>query len=416
MLKKLSLVALVAMGSMSFASASTDLSDAIKGVTIGGYLRYRYTEDNYKYDQDTTTNKKAHNDNATNNEYKAVLKVGIKASDTVSVHGTMVYKDSFDSTQSAENSKETAKPFNVTEAYVNYVNAGVNVKAGMMNLATPLSDHDDDRGNGLLATYSQAGITGAFGYFNEISSATGYALNNNLAVLALIADIKPVKAEAWFYDLSDAQDNDKSGYKAYFLQLSANVGPAAVIAQYAAKNPNLDEKDNGDENSNKTKTQSQWGIAATANVDIAKVTAAYLHFGKNGNNVAVGTKNADKLLAAGDILTDTVQQNTTVEALGGEAAGDDNPLLAKGGALALVASAKVGAFTPGVQFVHATTKPNGDKFTINEYDADLAYQYNKKLKISGYYAVMKVNSPSSADNAGLLNTQNQGRIEVKYSF
>jgi len=88
MLKKLSLAAVVAMGSMTFASAATDLSSAIQGVTIGGYLRYRYTEDNHKTDGDSN------HFNETNNEYKGVVKVGIKASDTMSVHGTFVYKNS----------------------------------------------------------------------------------------------------------------------------------------------------------------------------------------------------------------------------------------------------------------------------------------------------------------------------------
>jgi hypothetical protein len=48
MLKKLSLAALVAMGSASFAGAATDLSSAIQGVKIGGFLRYRGTETNKK--------------------------------------------------------------------------------------------------------------------------------------------------------------------------------------------------------------------------------------------------------------------------------------------------------------------------------------------------------------------------------
>ena len=388
MLKKLSLAALVAMGSMSFASASTDLSDAIKGVTIGGYLRYRYTEDNYK-----ANGNEANSDNSTNNEYKAVVKTSIKASDTVSIHGTFVYKNNFNSnnTGNAKSDKQNnnANPFNVTETYINYVNAGANVKVGTMNLATPLSDHDDDRGNGLLATYTQAGITGAFGYFNDVTNTNGTTtINKNLAVLAVIADIKPAKVQAWYYHLGNSGSDTKDGAKAYILDASSNLGVASVKAQYAYAKSNADD----------SRAQKFGAIAVTGNLDIASITAAYLKFGGSGSNVAVGTKNADGLIAAGDILTDIIQQNSGLQ---------------DGYGSALVAKTKVGAFTPGIQYVHATSDANHDnkKSIFNEYDADLAYQYNKKLKISGYYAVLKANYDEKPHE-----TQNQGRVEVKYSF
>jgi len=384
MLKKLSLAALVAMGSMSVASASEDLSSAIQGVTIGGFLRYRGTEDNKKTDgSDNHVNK-------TNNEYKGVLKVGIKASDTMSVHGTMVYKNSFNTNHSSE-SNNTAKPFNVTESYLQYKNAGADVKAGVMYLATPLSDHDDDRGNGLLATYTMSGITSAFGYFNDIANADGSkTYSNNLAVLAVIADVKPAKVQAWYYNVSDSGDNNKDGGHAYFLEAAASVKPVTVKAQYAA------EKDNEDG----AKTQKFGALAVVANVDIVNVTAAYLNFGKNGSDVAMGTKNADGLIAAGDLLADTIQQNKGLK---------------DGWGGALVASAKVMDSTKvGVQYVHATSDntAGGEKTKYNEYDLDASYAYNKKLKFSSYYAILKTDvEDSSADT-----TQNEFRVEAKYSF
>jgi len=378
MLKKLSLAALVAMGSMTFATATEDLSSAIQGVTIGGYLRYRGTEDNYKTDGNSD------HQNSTTNEYKAVVKVGIKASDTMSVHGAMVYKDSFNSN---DTNNEQVKPFNVTEAYLQYKNAGADVKAGMMNLATPLSDHDDDRGNGVLATYTMNGITGAFGYFNEISTATGAALHQNLGVLAVIADIKPAKVQAWYYNVSDSGSNTKDGYHAYFLEASASVSPVTVKAQYAAAKSNEDG----------AKTQKFGALAVVANVDMLNVTAAYLNFGKNGSDVTVGTKNADGLIAAGDILTDVIQQNSG---------------LTDGWGGALVASAKVMDNTKvGIQYVHASVKPAAGKTKYNEYDLDASYAYNKKLNFSGYYAILKADIENNPNQ-----TQNEFRVEAKYSF
>jgi hypothetical protein len=285
MLKKLSLAALVAMGSMSVASASTDLSEAIKGVTIGGYLRYRYTEDNVK------TDGSSNHVNTTKNEYKAVLNMNIKASDTMTVHSRLVYKDSFDSNNN--NTPETPKPFNVREAYLQYAANGVAVKAGLQALATPLTDHDDDYANGVLATYTAGSVTGAAAYFNQVSSAAGQALSNNVGVLAVIANIDPVKAQAWFYNVEDeAGKNDAHpGYKAYFVDVTGSVAGVALKAQYASAKGNA----------NNVQRQKFFAVAAIANVQNVNLTAAYLNFGKDGSNVTVGTKNADGLIAAGDI-------------------------------------------------------------------------------------------------------------------
>ncbi len=44
---KLSLAASVALGAFSTASFAQPLEEAIKGVDVKGYLRYRYTDDRY---------------------------------------------------------------------------------------------------------------------------------------------------------------------------------------------------------------------------------------------------------------------------------------------------------------------------------------------------------------------------------
>jgi len=396
MLKKLSLAALVAMGSMSVASASTDLSSAIKGVTIGGYLRYRLTEKNTKTsgnDQDTTIH-------TTTNEYKAVLNADIKASDTVTVHGRLVYKDAF--TSNNNDAKETAKPFNVREAYLNYKANGANVKAGLQALATPLTDHDDDYANGVLATYSISGITGAAAYFNQLSNAGGQVTSQNVAVLAAIADIKPVKLQAWYYNVSDtnedANNDGGDGYHAYFLEAAGNVDVVTLKAQYAAR------KDKNRNNTNKF-----GAVAAEANVANVNVTAAYLKFGTTGQ-VRVGTENADGLIAAGDVLTDIIQRGSLhVDET------NKDLIVQNGYAYALVLKTKVGKFTPGIQYVYAKSdfdRATSQKETIKEYDLDLSYQYNKKLKFSGYYAYMKIDP----DNIDSKIDYKEGRFEAKYSF
>ena len=385
MLKKLSLAALVAMGTMSVASASTDLSEAIKGVTIGGFLRYRGTEDN------TKTDGKSDHVNKTTNEYKAVLNMNIKASDTMTVHSRLVYVGKYNSNKSTVDkggNKANSKPFNVREAYLNYKANGVNVKAGQQAVATPLTDHDDDYADGLLASYTMSGITGVAAYYTQISNAPANKnYTNNLGILAVVADIKPVKVQAWYYDVSDSGDNNKDGKDGYFVEAAANVGPAAVKAQYISAKGNADG----------AKRQKFFALAATGKVDVASVTAAYLNFGKDGSDVTMGTTNADKQIAPGDILEDMIQQ--------------DKVNINDGWAGALVASAKFGDIKAGVQYVHATVDKSEDKTKLNEYDLDLAYAYTKKLNFSGYYAVLKDDCGSDDDE-----TTTEFRFEAKYKF
>lgn len=46
-LAKISLAAAVALGALSTASFAQPLEEAIKGVDVSGYLRYRYNDDRY---------------------------------------------------------------------------------------------------------------------------------------------------------------------------------------------------------------------------------------------------------------------------------------------------------------------------------------------------------------------------------
>jgi len=372
MLKKLSLATLVAMGSASFAGAATDLSSAIQGVKIGGFLRYRGTEINKKTDGNDN------HANSTTHAYKTVLGIGIKASETMSVHGKLVARNVNTSTNAQGAGVNASNPFGVKEAYLLYKNSGAVVKAGEQFLATPLSDADVVRGNGVLATYSQNGVTGVAAYMDAISG-----LSNNLGVLAVVANLNPVKVQGWYYNVSDSGDDTKDGADVYFLEAAANVDVVTLKAQYSSKKGNADGAER----------QKFFALAAVGKVDVVSLTAAYLNFGKDGSDVKVASQ-ADGLIAAGDISGDLIQQGALADGWGG----------------ALVAKAKVAdKTTAGVQYVHAKVEDGDVK--ANEYDLDLSYAYSKQLKFSGYYAVLKTDEDGANDE-----TTNKFRVEAKYSF
>ena len=94
MLKKLSLAALVAMGSMSVASA-TDLSEAIKGVQLGGYLRLRTYHES---DKDYTTKWRT----------TAALKFTIPVDENLKFHTNFAFDWNIDSNGKTNDSTTTS--------------------------------------------------------------------------------------------------------------------------------------------------------------------------------------------------------------------------------------------------------------------------------------------------------------------
>jgi len=134
MLKKLSLAALIAMGSMSVASA-TPLTDVIKNVNMGGYLRYRLT----RTDDGTTTK--------TTHEYKSVLKF------TGTIDENMKYVFKPVALHKDVAGANTEVNFKIVEMNLQYAKDNYTVAGGLMMINTPLTDPTADNGTGVVGTY-----------------------------------------------------------------------------------------------------------------------------------------------------------------------------------------------------------------------------------------------------------------------
>ena len=148
MLKKLSLAALIAMGSMSVASA-TPLTEAIKGVDLSGYLRYRLTR------KDNGTKK------TISHEYKSVFKFTIPVNENIKVASKYVAKNKLDDADT-----NTKAPLQNAEMYLTYTQDALSVKAGKMSMKSPLTDADD-YGTGALVSYNAGSATVAVGGFSS---------------------------------------------------------------------------------------------------------------------------------------------------------------------------------------------------------------------------------------------------------
>jgi len=173
MLKKLSLAALVAMGSMSFAGA-TDLSSAIQGVQLNGYLRVRA----YVHQDKKTTGKTDYNRWRTN----AKLVFGVPVAESTKIVWRVNAQQNFN-TKATENNKTFAgdntgynkkSNRNLTNSlfFVNYAKGAVTANVGIIPLGfLPFASSDSfttGHGAGADATYKISNVTLAAGYVDQM--------------------------------------------------------------------------------------------------------------------------------------------------------------------------------------------------------------------------------------------------------
>ncbi|WP_456478958.1 major outer membrane protein [Nautilia sp.] len=327
MLKKLSLAALIAMGSMSVASA-TPLTDVIKNVNMGGYLRYRLT----RTDDGTTT--------ATTHEYKSVLKfIG-----AIDENMKYVFKPVALHTDQLGTNGE--KQFKIVEMNLQYAKDNYTVAGGEMMINTPLTDPTADHGTGAVATYKTE-IGTLIGAAFPDSSVT----DKNIYTVGLKGKANEISYDLFYFNVEDTVDSE------IYAKVTVPAGPVTVIGQYVTQSPKTG------------KDQNFAALAVAGKAGNVNLTAAYLNFGKDGAGVEVGSDDSG-LIKAGEQAGDLIGTNT----------------LADGNAFALVASADVSGVTVGADAVFVKDALAGGDAT--EYVVRAAKAYNKKLKFSGYYSIL----------------------------
>jgi len=233
MLKKLSLAALVAMGSMSFVSA-TPLTEAIKNVDLSGMLRIRFYHENPETGNDSTKWR-------TN----AVFIFKVPVSENIN----FVFRNStqtlLKNTESNDNNiVKTVDQVDSTMVnnllFMNYHQDGLNVIAGKIPVATPITSVDSatpTHGAGAIATYNLGnGFTVAGAFVTAMKNVAGLkvekavdydsandkivttykatpvfdnynyggnVLNNDTYVLAGIYGSDAIKAQAWYFHVEN---------------------------------------------------------------------------------------------------------------------------------------------------------------------------------------------------------------------
>jgi len=360
MLKKLSLAALVAMGSMSVASA-TDLSEAIKGVELKGFVRLRVYHD---ANSDTT-------DHLNRYRTTTALNFAIPVDDAIKFHTDYAYDWNM-----YEDASTTGKSYyGNTHFFVDYTKNKLNLLVGKIAVATPVTGKGvgEALGAGALATYGlNDNVTLAAAGLDTLANTDQVPVGGKNtyagAVIYNSAD-KKVSVQAWIFKVENLINRD--------VIVMANVKASdnlSVHFDYA--NADLD-----DSVSKYIQTFKNVNVTYTAGAVSAKVG-----FAANGVNGAVVSLDHDSPIAS----------VFATEQITGIASGTkgDKAVYAKVGY-------KVDAQT-NAYVAYTKTDDSGTEALVGA-----KYAYSPKFNVGVYYSVL-----SKDDKEGNRET----RAEFKYSF
>ncbi|QCI28813.1 major outer membrane protein [Caminibacter pacificus] len=378
MLKKLSLAALVAMGSMSIASAATPLEQAIKNVSVSGYLRLRFYNEHF------------HSGNQDYNRWRTNAKFVFNI--PVAENLSFVWRVS-DQTDVRDRSTSNIKAdVDVTLLdnlfFLKYSNNGLNAIVGKIPVLTPITSADPQttaHGAGAIATYNVGnGLTVAAGYVDALTNVDdtplGKTISNDIYTAAAIYSNDAFgTAQVWYFNATSLLDYDW-----------VFVGDFNVLKDYGLA-LHVD--------------------AATGKLDGASDAHNYYHVSVKGQMDQfcgkIGFAQTNDKPGVVELSVDSPIAAIAPTALRYSIANMTD---------ATAVYAKVGMkVDPKTSvYVGATNIHNAAKENSAEYIGGASYQMTKKLAFSAYYDYLNYSSDATAKN-GLVD-QNEFRFEAKYSF
>jgi len=390
MLKKLSLAALVAMGSMSFASA-TPLTEAIKNVNFGGYLRERF----YHHSEDKTGY-------TTKWRTTALFKFSVPVSEELKFNTAYAFDWSINNNAGILN-EATNKPTGGAPAagnvkfFLQYSKDGANVIVGKIPVPTPVTATGvgEATAAGAIATYKVNDniVVAAAGLDNLLLTDQVGVGGNNTAAAAVIYKKDALAAQLWYFNVNDILDSDvvaRADYKVNGIALHADFATAKLddthVTTAATSLPSMRGK-----KTNVKKTQTYFNVSAAYAQDQLSGKIGYAQTGKDGGIV---TLDVDSPLSA---VTMTQQIYSITDAA-------DTSMIY--GNVGYKVDAKTLAYVADANINDEKSK------TINDFIVGVKYKYTKKMNFHVYYDML------NADNGNAFNKSdnNEFRFEAKYTF
>ena len=252
---KISLAASLALGALSTASFAQPLEEAIKGVDVSGYLRYRYTDDRYDYGNNQSGGNARH-------QWRAEADFKTPTINNVAMNLGVFYKNENQNVNHGKNGPDNANgvingtgnalgagqdsDFGVSQFYMTITpdSTATTILIGKQKLGTPVTNPGDgDRGTGILALNSDiSGLTLAAGAFDswaidDATSALGdeYSVDKPLYTLAAIygvdTSIGNIGAQVWGFmvdDIIDAMIYSELSWKHSVFNASLQYGYAKI--------------------------------------------------------------------------------------------------------------------------------------------------------------------------------------------
>ena len=418
-LTKISLAALVALGAFSSVASATPLEEAIKNVDLSGFARYRYTNTRNKSANASATPYEDRNnanhgfrmvtdfkaaiddnffgviglrynttDNSGDNSYKLDNKTGAKISDG----GT--------------DKTNTTGTFGVYQFYLGYKIGGTTITAGKQVIGSYFTD--DAVATGIkVINQDIEGLTLAAAAFdaiegNDESDGDLYKLvygsnsldiydAGNLYAAAVIGSYDPINFQLWYASLTNLAD-----------LLAADVSGNFAITNDISLGARLNYVNSTADESAKSKLGYNDG-----NFYAGELSTSLFGFDLAGGYI--GWKSQDKKVSAFTFE----DQGGLIDA--GEDVFDWTHAEGKGNFFYATSAYTFDKFTLGLDYVKGDIKTAGTnnkdkKEKIQEFVPRFAYQYNKKLKFSSFYALKTTKANDDKKNEDIF------RFEAKYSF
>ncbi|TLD84043.1 major outer membrane protein [Helicobacter sp. MIT 11-5569] len=477
---KLSLAASVALGAFSTASFAQPLEEAIKGVDVSGFLRYRYNDDRYdnqnNVDNDAGPTPAAKG-NATH-RWRAQADFKTPTVNAVALNLGVYYNNERQNVNHGKNGAVTDANGNtvlpaglgnglgagkdgdfgvsVYNATITPDSTATTVILGKQRLGTPLTDALDDRGTGILALNSDIpGLTLAAGAFDSWSlddMFQGYngnetSVDKPLYVLAAIYNtdtaIGNFGAQVWgFYvdSLVDSAIFAELGWKYSFLNatlqyamLTLNDDAESLTAGlYGKINPN---DPNSAANAATDNDLLSFQIGANFKEYNLPLDIKLGYITNFQDGIAVSFDDEGTFAKAGKLWW---QNNATGVSIGLGAtllngnyqakAGDEQEISVMYGTLGYgFLEDRLNIGIEGVFGENEVTRlPAGQtdggviykKTKFTEITPVVSWQHNKNLKISAFYAMLstELETENGVASSKPDEDRNRARVEVKYSF
>ena len=461
---KLSLAASVALGALSTASFAQPLEEAIKGIDVSGYLRYRYNDDRYDSAAGNTGK-------SANHQWRAVADFKTPVINNIALNFGVWYDNqnnvNHGKGQIAEGSTQTSGflgdglgsgsdgEFGVREFYATITpdSTATTIKIGKQLLDTPVTNaYDGDRGTGILALNSDIpNLTLAAAAFDSwaineanlnnpnpaINLGEDYSVDKPLYALAGIYGVDTnygrFGGQLWGFYIDDAVDALVFGElswqgsllraKLQYTYAALNNDADSVFATLHGGNGNPNNPNNPKANISESNDMGVIEVGADFRNDFQlplNITLGYMMNFADGTAVSledegsnVSRKGKIWWQNAGTGISTSALRSYGVQGFGTEQ--DVNVFYAGVDYSFLDERLNVGLeFAWGENDISRANGAKVQKVEFTEITPTISWKHSKQLTLSTFYAFLS--NDYDVPNQAYEADRNRFRVEAKYSF